>query len=70
MEKKLKVLIADDTTGFGQICANVLKTYGMEVSLCPKDGMAVLKNGTALPVSRSHLQSVREQINRYWGKHV
>ena len=35
-----------------------------------KDGMAVLKNGTALPVSRSHLQSVREQINRYWGKHV
>ena len=43
MEKKLKVLIADDTTGFGQICANVLKTYGMEVSLCPKDGMAVLE---------------------------
>lgn len=35
-----------------------------------KDGMAVLKNGAALPVSRSHLQSVREQINRYWGKHV
>ena len=33
-------------------------------------GMAVLKNGTALPVSRSHLQEVKEQINRYWGMHL
>lgn len=35
-----------------------------------KDGMAVLKNGTALPVSRSHLQEVKEQINHYWGTHI
>lgn len=35
-----------------------------------KDGMAVLKNGTSLPVSRSHLQAVKEQINTYWGTHI
>ncbi len=35
-----------------------------------KEGMAVLKNGMALPVSRSHLQSVKEEINRYWGEHL
>lgn len=35
-----------------------------------KDGMAVLKNGVSLPISRSHLQDVKEQINRYWGSHI
>ena len=35
-----------------------------------KDGMAVLKNGEALPISRSHLQEVKEQINHYWGMHI
>ena len=35
-----------------------------------KDGMAVLKNGTALPISRSHLQAVKAEINRYWGEHI
>lgn len=35
-----------------------------------KDGMAVLKNGVSLPVSRSHLQEVKEQINMYWGTHI
>lgn len=38
MEKKLKVIIADDATEFGHSCANVLKSYGMEVALCAKDG--------------------------------
>ena len=42
MEKKLKVIIADDTTEFGQTCANVLKSYGMDVILAPKDGMKLL----------------------------
>ncbi len=32
-----------------------------------KNSTAVLKNGTALPISRSHLQTVKEQINTYWG---
>ena len=35
-----------------------------------KDGMAVLKNGVALPISRSHLQAVKAEINRYWGEHI
>lgn len=35
-----------------------------------KNGMAVLKNGTSLPVSRSHLSAVKEQINHYWGMHI
>ena len=35
-----------------------------------KDGMAVLKGGVALPISRSHLQEVKEQINTYWGAHI
>ena len=42
MEKKLKVIIADDSTEFGQACANVLKTYGMEVILAAKDGTKLL----------------------------
>ena len=33
-------------------------------------GVAVLKNGEALPVSRSHLQGVKDQINRFWGEHI
>ncbi len=35
-----------------------------------KDSMVVLKNGIALPISRSHLQNVKEQINIYWGMHI
>ncbi|MFQ8982857.1 MAG: GDSL-type esterase/lipase family protein [Evtepia sp.] len=35
-----------------------------------KDGMAVLKNGVTLPISRSHLQAVKAEINRYWGEHI
>lgn len=34
------------------------------------DGMAVLKNGEQLPISRSHLQDVKQQINRFWGAHI
>ena len=33
-------------------------------------GMAVLANGESLPISRSHLTEVKEQINRYWGEHI
>ena len=32
-----------------------------------KNSTAVLKNGAVLPISRSHLQAVKEQINNYWG---
>lgn len=35
-----------------------------------KDSTVVLKNGVSLPVSRSHLREVKEQINTYWGTHI
>ncbi len=35
-----------------------------------KEGMAVLKNGAALPISRSHLQEVKARINAYWGARI
>lgn len=35
-----------------------------------KDGMAVLKNGVSLPISRTHLHEVKAQVNNYWGKHI
>lgn len=38
----------------------------MEIS----DGMAVLKNEKKLPISRSHLQDVKQQINKFWGEHI
>lgn len=34
------------------------------------DGMAVLKNDEQLPISRSHLQEVKQQINQFWGAHI
>lgn len=35
-----------------------------------KDGMAVLANGVSLPISRTHLQEVKAQLNHYWGTHI
>lgn len=35
-----------------------------------RDGMAVLKNGVSLPISRAHLQEVKVKINNYWGAHI
>lgn len=34
------------------------------------DGMAYLKSGETLPISRSHLQEVKQQINKFWGAHI
>lgn len=34
------------------------------------NGMAHLKNGAILPISRSHLQEVKQQINKFWGAHI
>lgn len=44
MEKKLKILIGDNKTEFGLNCANVLKSYGMDVLQCDKDGLKLLDN--------------------------
>ncbi len=35
-----------------------------------RDSTAFLKNGEQLPVSRAHLQDVKQQINRFWGAHI
>ena len=43
MEKKLKIIIADDSAEFGQSCAKALRGYGMDVVLCEKDGNIVLE---------------------------
>ena len=43
MEKKLKVIVADDSAELGQNCARSLKSYGMEVTLCQKDGLKLIE---------------------------
>ncbi|MBE6728130.1 MAG: sporulation transcription factor Spo0A [Ruminococcaceae bacterium] len=48
MEKKLKVIIADDSTELGQNCAKALKSYGMDVVLCEKDGRSVVERTRTL----------------------
>lgn len=42
MEKKLKIVIADDSADLGQNCAKALKSYGMDVTLCEKNGRVLL----------------------------
>lgn len=42
MEKKLKIVIADDSTEFSKNCAKTLNSYGMEVILTQKDGLSVV----------------------------
>ncbi len=42
MNKKLKIVIADDVEDFSKNAAKVLSSYGMEVILTPKDGLKVL----------------------------
>lgn len=42
MEKKLKIVIGDDSTEFSKNCAKTLKGYGMDVVLAQKDGLNVI----------------------------
>ena len=42
MENKLKLVLTDDGAEFGTNCANVLKSYGVSVTLCEKDGQKLL----------------------------
>lgn len=44
MEKNYQILVADDSTEFGKICAEKLKEKGLKVTLCPKDGKVLLEN--------------------------
>lgn len=42
MENKLKLVITDDGSEFGVNCAAVLKSYGITVTMCEKDGQKLL----------------------------
>jgi two-component system response regulator (stage 0 sporulation protein A) len=41
LEKKIRVLLADNSAEFGHPCSNMLKTYGMEVLTLEKDGSKI-----------------------------
>ncbi len=41
MEKKIKVILADNSPEFGNPCSNLLKTYGMDVLTLEKDGSKI-----------------------------
>ena len=43
MEKKLKIVIADEGSPLSENCAKTFKAYGMSVSLCEKDGRKVIE---------------------------
>ncbi len=43
MEKRATVIIGDNTTEFGEICADILEEQGFEVVLTVKDGALVLE---------------------------
>lgn len=42
MDKKLKVIVADNSAEMGQVCAATLRSYGMDVLNVAKDGQEVL----------------------------
>ncbi|MDR0314421.1 MAG: sporulation transcription factor Spo0A [Oscillospiraceae bacterium] len=42
MDKKLRIMLAEEGNEFGQVCANILKNYGHEVVLVPKDGSEII----------------------------
>lgn len=42
MERKVKVLVADNSIEMGQVCAATLKSFGMDVSTATKDGQEVI----------------------------
>lgn len=44
MEKKMKVLLADDSADFGYSCKSVLQSNGYDVVVTSKDGSEVLKS--------------------------
>ncbi|MDR1805302.1 MAG: sporulation transcription factor Spo0A [Clostridium sp.] len=43
MEKRLKVLLAEEGTEFSSMCVQALRTKGLEVQTIPKDGKLVLE---------------------------
>lgn len=42
MDRKIKVLVADNSVELGQVCCATLKSYGMDVQAASKDGQEVI----------------------------
>ena len=42
MEKKIKVLLADNSEAFGKPCASVMQNHGIDVEIMEKDGRQIL----------------------------
>ena len=42
MEKKIKVMLADNSESFGVPCSSVMHMYGIETQMVEKDGQRVL----------------------------
>ena len=61
MEKKLKVLIAENTAEFGVPCSNLLKTYGMDVVLTPKEGSRLFTEVKSVRPGRIYAQNGRSR---------
>ena len=49
MDKKIKVLLADNSEHFGQPCAQVMRTHGLDVQTVQKDGKQVAEE-----IGRAH----------------
>lgn len=43
METKLKVVVADDSMELGQSCGKIFKAYGMQATICQKDGKQLIE---------------------------
>lgn len=43
MEKRLKIIVADNSSEFGKVLDSAFTGYGMEVKLCEKDGKKLLE---------------------------
>ena len=43
MERKLKVLVADDSESFGRPCVQVMRGHGLDAEVTPKDGKQLME---------------------------
>lgn len=48
MSQQLKVLVADESEDFGEGCKRIFSEFGMEVTLCRKDGRVLLNKAASV----------------------
>ncbi|MFZ2537537.1 MAG: sporulation transcription factor Spo0A [Oscillospiraceae bacterium] len=63
MQKKLKVLIGDNSINFGDLCADMLAKSDIEVTLMPKDGIKVLEGIKAVNPDVVVIESFMSQMD-------